>query len=586
MPTESVTVNLSVDRNTEAGLTDQSLTFTKADYATPQTVEVVGANDAILDGPINYTLRIEAFDGGYSGNVVTIDMVNEDNDTPGVRIVPPKEASTAEWVSETSILLELTYSPSEEVSVNVSVSDNTEAEPVSDAVTFDLLPNGIYTANVMVRGKDDTLSDSHQNYRVIFSDLVSDDSNFSGLPIAPVEMINYDDETSGIQIALTTSSSGNLITQEYNWGGASSLASISATDLSKLSTNTFTVSLLSSPAFGNVVINVNTSDALEAVVKSGEQLLFTSANYNIGQVVEIAGRDDEEVDGDTEYSINLSIDESTGDLFYRNFPDRGVSAINEEADLIITDAPNIDGTNANVYDLLEEDGLLTLVASEGRPDYTWTLITSPSGSSLDVDSSGVFQSTISGDNQQQLSFQVGAVPGLYEVAVSDTQISKETEVYDFYLRGSPMVLMNQVTRPTVNTLRIVFEDTAIVDRTSYVVEWSPDGEEPWTSLTVLNDTPQAYVSSKPSLSKQRGAASDSVSEYYLDVSFAQGGNPDSVGYFRMSAENTVGQKTTVIPDAAIQQTSQYIPLVAEDSTTDKILAGGAGGGGGGGCLLK
>jgi hypothetical protein len=51
-----VTIALSSSDTTEGTVGPASLTFTTANWQTPQTVTVTGADDALVDGPITYTI--------------------------------------------------------------------------------------------------------------------------------------------------------------------------------------------------------------------------------------------------------------------------------------------------------------------------------------------------------------------------------------------------------------------------------------------------------------------------------------------------------------------------------------------------
>ena len=75
-----------VSSNTNAGtVSPASLTFTPANYATPQTVTITGALDLAADGDLAYTINIGpavSADPGYSGliNAQVVSVVNRDTD--------------------------------------------------------------------------------------------------------------------------------------------------------------------------------------------------------------------------------------------------------------------------------------------------------------------------------------------------------------------------------------------------------------------------------------------------------------------------------------------------------------------------
>lgn len=590
VPDQTVTMNLSVDRNQEARVTSSSLSFTASDYATPQTVYVEGLNDSDIDGAVSYNLRLETFGGIYENVVETLEMVNLDDDSASVRVLPLEDPTTAEWQADISIQLELSQTPDSDVSVGVSVSDDTEAYVQDGFETVVFTPiDGIYTANVMISGNDDVLADSHQSYRVIFTPLSSDDENFDGLTVDQVELLNYDDETSGIQV-MTANGQGDLNTKGYNWGGESSVDAVS--DVSGLSIDTFTVMLRSSPAFGsNVVINVSSSDTTEAVVRAADQqLVFDSSNFSTPQTVEVIGRDEETELGSGSYFINLEVDESTEDLFYRNFPDRGISGFNEDVVVEVTD--DLAGTDA-VLDLavVGSNRWVTFSANGGLESYSWTLEDAPLGNDL-VFEEGDLSTYVSGTGNSTLRVPFGLTTGLYTFSASDNQLDPLTEEFEIYVRGAPMV--SGFSRPTTLTLMVYFEDISADDRTNYEVYHSQDGEV-WRSLLIL-DPPQERAEES---SKARKAAE--TTEYEMLVSFPQAGQPQGVGFFKIEATTLAGEEVPSLPNKAVVNSSpQYFPELnpPADSGFETIDDGngnsnspisfvsGGGGGGGGGCLLS
>ena len=69
-PTANVTIGLSSSDTTEGTVGPASLTFTTANWNTPQTVTVTGVNDDVDDGDVAYTIVTAAAtssDSNYSG---------------------------------------------------------------------------------------------------------------------------------------------------------------------------------------------------------------------------------------------------------------------------------------------------------------------------------------------------------------------------------------------------------------------------------------------------------------------------------------------------------------------------------------
>ncbi len=83
-PTANVTIGLSSSDLTEGIVSPSSLTFTAANWNTPQTVTVTGVDDVIGDGNINYsviTAAATSSDGNYNGiNALDVSLSNTDDD--------------------------------------------------------------------------------------------------------------------------------------------------------------------------------------------------------------------------------------------------------------------------------------------------------------------------------------------------------------------------------------------------------------------------------------------------------------------------------------------------------------------------
>ncbi len=76
----------------------------------------------------------------------------------------------------------------------------------------------------------------------------------------------------------------------------------------------------------NVVVNLSSSNIMEGTI-SPEELTFTPDNYSEPQTVTITGIDDDEPDGDIDYTIILSVNEGS-DSDYRNLSDTEIEVIN------------------------------------------------------------------------------------------------------------------------------------------------------------------------------------------------------------------------------------------------------------------
>jgi hypothetical protein len=90
-PTANVTIGLSSSDTTEGTVSTSSLTFTSANWNTPQTVTLTGVDDTLDDGDIAYgivTAAAVSADGNYNGlNASDVSVSNNDNDSYNTLVV-------------------------------------------------------------------------------------------------------------------------------------------------------------------------------------------------------------------------------------------------------------------------------------------------------------------------------------------------------------------------------------------------------------------------------------------------------------------------------------------------------------------
>jgi hypothetical protein len=88
VPLANVTIDLSSSDENEGTVSPASLTFTPANWSTPQTVTVGGVDDPLADGDASYTIvtapAVSADDGYHGWNPADVSITNVDNDLPVV----------------------------------------------------------------------------------------------------------------------------------------------------------------------------------------------------------------------------------------------------------------------------------------------------------------------------------------------------------------------------------------------------------------------------------------------------------------------------------------------------------------------
>ncbi|MFP4556552.1 MAG: immunoglobulin domain-containing protein, partial [Bacteroidales bacterium] len=89
-PTGDVTINIESNDTSEGTVTPSSVTFTPANWSTPQEVQVISVEDHTVDGDQPYTIEISLSNGNsyYNINPDNVTVTNIDTDEAGVTVTP------------------------------------------------------------------------------------------------------------------------------------------------------------------------------------------------------------------------------------------------------------------------------------------------------------------------------------------------------------------------------------------------------------------------------------------------------------------------------------------------------------------
>ncbi len=308
-PVSDVVLNVSSGDTGEATVSPSTLTFTNANWDTPQTVTVTGVNDDLVDGSQNTTITISVNDGSSSNEYdavadETVSATTTDNDTAGVTIT---ESSGSTTVSESgttdSFTVVLDAEPVSDVVLNVSSGDTGEATVSPSTLTF-TNANWDTPQTVTVTGVNDAIVDDSQITTVTVAVVDGSSSNeYDAVADETVSVTTTDNETAGFTITES--------------GGTTSVLESGTTD-------TFTTVLNTEP-LSDVVISVSSGDTGEATV-SPSTLTFTNANWDTPQTVTVTGVPDLLADGTQNATITLSIVDGSSSNEYDALADQTVTA--------------------------------------------------------------------------------------------------------------------------------------------------------------------------------------------------------------------------------------------------------------------
>jgi hypothetical protein len=402
-PTDDVTIGLSSDVPLEGTVLPASVTFTNANWDTPQTITVTGVNDDVADGSRVYhivTSDAASTDTNYSGHTVNdVTVTNTDNDSVGVTVAPTSGLTTSEAGSFATFTMVLTSQPTANVTFNLSSSDATEGSVSPASVTF-TMGNWMIPQTVTLTGVDDLIADGDVLYSAVIAAAVSADSAYNNYNPSDVTVTNTDNDMAAVVVVPTS----GLVTTE-----AGAMA-------------TFTVVLGAEPT-SPVTISVSSSDATEGSVSPGS-LMFTSLTWNVPQTVTVTGVDDAIDDGDIAYVVTTGAAVSSDSAY------SGLSV----SDVTVT---NTDNDTAGVT-VTPTSGLVTSEAG-GAATFTVVLTSQPSANvTIALSSSNLLEGTVSPAN---LTFMMGT----WNVAQTVTV----TGVDDALADGN--IAYNVVTGPAVST---------------------------------------------------------------------------------------------------------------------------------------
>ncbi|MBK8170704.1 MAG: hypothetical protein IPK60_10245 [Sandaracinaceae bacterium] len=308
-PTANVTIALSSSDEGEGTVAPASVVFTPLDWNALHTVTITGVDDSIADGSVSYTIVTGAAvssDVRYSGlNADDVSVINTDDETPGVTVVPTSGLVTAESGSTDTFTVVLNAEPVASVTISLVSDLPTEASVAPATLTF-TTTNWAAAQTVTVTGVDDSRVDGDVAF-TIESTAASTDTGYDGIAVSDVAGTNQDNDMAGITVTQTSP----LTTDE---AGA---------------TATFTVQLVSQPA-ADVQIALESTDTTEGDVSSSS-IVFTASNWNVPRVITVTDQNDDVQDGDQMYEVNVG-PSTSADPEYAGLSEAPLMLVNDDDD--------------------------------------------------------------------------------------------------------------------------------------------------------------------------------------------------------------------------------------------------------------
>ncbi len=309
------------------GTVVSSITFTTANWNTPQTVTVTGVDDYVVDGNISYTIQVgpsSSSDSYYNGiDPPDINMVNTDNDVAAVVVNPTSGLTTTEAGGTATFTVRLAAQPGANVSLTLNSSNTAEGTVSPASLTF-TSADWATPKTVTVTGVDDYVDDGDVTYFIQTSGTTSTDPLFNNLNVADVTVINTNNDVAGIVVQPTS----GLTTTEA--GGQAN----------------FTIRLNSQPV-SSVTVGLSSSNTGEGAV-SPLSVTFNAGNWNLSQTITVTGVNDDVDDGNQSYTIVTAPATST-DTRYSGTNASDVSVVNiddDDAGIIVSPISGLITTEA------------------------------------------------------------------------------------------------------------------------------------------------------------------------------------------------------------------------------------------------
>ena len=298
-PIDPVVIDVLSNDEGEVTVEPTVLTFTAQNWATPQTVQVHGVDDPVVDGTIStvidVTLRVAESDIGYveaAADEAVIAMTF-DNDVADFIVDPVDEDPTVtEAGSSTDLEVWLNAVPLSDVVLQVSSEDVSETSVAPEFLTFS--PATWDTPQIVtVSGQDDIIADGSVVSDVKFTVIDADSNDFFDDVVDQLIPVTTLDDDAGFTI---TETDGSTTTSESGDNDDSILIHLNAEPVA------------------DIIFSI-VSDNADEFLPNPTTLTFSPTNWETSQSVAVQGIDDFFVDGDSQGTLTISVDANSHSAF-------------------------------------------------------------------------------------------------------------------------------------------------------------------------------------------------------------------------------------------------------------------------------
>jgi len=271
-----------------------TLTFTAANWSTPQTVTVAAVDDARIEGTHQTTIshRATSTDSRYNNlHLPTVNVTIQDNEAGGAAAVILEETDGRTLVAEAgatdTYTVRLATAPTSNVTVHsqafvTGMTFPTQVTVSPASLTFTPADWSV-PKTFTVTAVDDT-SNEGPHLGMVGHYLVTNDPVYRQVSAPSLQAIVADNENNGSNLVAITQTQNSTIVLEGGY------------------TDTFMVTLRRAPT-GTVTVQPS---ANSQVTISPPNLTFTTGNWNLPQVVTVQAVDDAAVEGTHSTTLTMS----------------------------------------------------------------------------------------------------------------------------------------------------------------------------------------------------------------------------------------------------------------------------------------
>lgn len=409
-PTADVTITVAGDA--DVGVDDTSLTFTSANWSTPQTITATAVDDGFAESSHTGTITHTASSSDVDYNGISISNVSvsiSDNDIAGVTVSETSYSTSVNEQGPTTDTYTLVLNT--EPTANVVIDPTTDADCTAtpDTATF-TTSNWSTPQTITVTAVNDTDQEGSHSCTLTHS-ITTDDTAYSSAYAMGIFVSVTDNDTPGITL--------NTVTSAAEEGGDAA---------------TYTFVLTSVPT-DDVVITPNAGTGISDMTISPTTITFTSANWYTPQTVTATAVNDTSNEG---YE-NITVDHTTAsnDSSYNLFTTSSAYLAvkdNDQIQVTPTSSSNdvVEGGATDTYDvvLLSDPGsdYVTITITPDADTQTTptelTFTSSDWSTPQTVTVTAVDDTDVEGSHTSTITYSVNMSYGTYYNAfVSDTTVN-------------------------------------------------------------------------------------------------------------------------------------------------------------------